>query len=64
MSWRPSDAIKDCGEVESDQCPDCRHDVEDCVCPPDAAKIWEADHAGKANTYRDVQYRRQRSITR
>lgn len=30
-----SDERKDRGEVEADQCPDCRHDVEQCVCEPD-----------------------------
>jgi hypothetical protein len=28
----PQDAIKDRGETDPERCPDCWHDVEDCVC--------------------------------
>jgi hypothetical protein len=39
----PQDAIKDRGETDPDRCPDCWHDVEECICEKEAKQMKQVN---------------------
>lgn len=50
----PHDAVKDRGEIDTDRCPDCWHDVEDCVCEPEPEADFLVQNEGTIYLFRPL----------